>query len=643
MAIRDDNAPHAVITHSGADVSYFLVEQDGSLQWTATFIDEIPAEQHNSPSSYSYNDAPSTLSQVLASEDWSNGAGYVDAPSGTSAFSGYSYSRGVDASEGKLIISPKQTTFSGTSAAFNGYYLSPTYGTYGWTTTGLYKLSAGEWSLKYTASANITDLIEYGNSTATYLFLAVGDVSTMVYSTDGFATAPTGVSGDEAASFLAIRGSTSDQPVLYAITAGGLLRSSVNPISDANWSNADRIGSTGETVTKMVVANDLIWIFKEEGYYTFDGTNVGTQVPVDQLKRTGNGSETYVWINGHIYSNYANRLLDINPFDNTTSALIAPAHPEVNGSIVAITGDTRWLYVFVDNSAGDVYCLKVNPESGVTHTLLYMSAATCNAAIVQPASANSPSTTNPVLIYNTGSATSSYSVLARDGLRPWEDSNYRYDASGGTIYGPNLDAGAATFEKWLNGGRALTESTTGARSVALAYDLDSLDSYTTLLTAITPGLTTERVTTEVDFTRIRYRVTLATGDDEHSPRVVAVMFNTTPNPPRYRVWRLLLRVGDQQRPHVGGEGRPISFEYALNHLLGGVGQRITYTDYFGDSFIAKLMNATVQGLSRKVTSTSRSNMSTNVEVVIAEISQNETVGNPGIWDASQWSTSSEWT
>ena len=274
---------------------------------------------------------------------------------------------------------------------------------------------------------------------------------------------------------------------------------------------------------------------------------------------------------------------------------------------------------------------------------MYLAAATCNAAHVQAANSNSPSTTNPILIYNTSTATSSYSILARDGLRPWEDTNYRYDISGGLLYGPNVDGGAATFEKWLNGARVLTESTTGARSAALAYDKDSLDSYTTLLTAVSPGLTSEKVDTEISFMRIRYRVTLATGGTEHSPRVVAVMLNTTPNPPRYRVWKLVLDVGDKQKKRTGGEPRPHSYEFLLGHLLGGVGKRVTYTDYFGDSFVAKLMNATVNGVERKVTSTSRANAHSVVEVVIAEISQNLTVGSPGIWDSSIWSASSEWS
>lgn len=642
MAFRDDNAPDVVIEHSGVQVDYQLAEGENGLQWFATFLDEIPTESHNSPSTYSYNDAPATISQVLAFEDWSDGAGYVDAPAGTSSFSGYSYSRGVDASEGRLILSPSKQTMEGTSAAFNGYYISPTFGTYGWTTTGLYKLSAGEWVLKYTGGGTITDLIEYGNSTDVYLFLAMGTASDVVYSTDGFATSPTAVTTHKTA-FFAIRGNTTVEPILAGITVDGLLDTSTNPIADANWSNKDYIGSAGETVTKMVVANDLFWIFKEEGYYTFDGTNVGSQVPVDQLKRTGNGSEAYVWLNGFIYVNYSNRVLKINPFDNTTEVLIAPAHPEINGTITAITGDTRWLYIFIDNSAGDIYCLKVNPESGVAHTFMYLAAATCNAAVLQYATSDSISTTNPALIFNTSTATSSYAVLSRDGLPPWEDANYRYDIAGGVIYGPNVDAGAATFEKWLNGGRILTESSTAARTAILAYSLDASTTFANLLTAVTSGLSSEKVESEITFTRIRYSMTLATGGTEHSPRVVALMFNTTPNPPRYRVWKLVLDVGDKQKRRTGGEPRPLSYEYALNHLLGGVGRRVTYTDYFGDSFVAKLMNATVTGVSRKVTSSSRSNAQSNVEVVIAEISQNLTVGSPGIWDSSIWSASSEWS
>lgn len=240
-------------------------------------------------------------------------------------------------------------------------------------------------------------------------------------------------------------------------------------------------------------------------------------------------------------------------------------------------------------------------------------------------------------------AASAYIVLPRDGLDPWDDPNCRFDSAGGFIIGPNVDAGVPTFQKWLNGARTLTESSTGARSTAVAYDLDNLDSFTTLMTAVDSGITEEKVETEISFYRIRYKMTLATGDDEHTPRVVALMFNTTPNPPRYRLWRMMLDVGDQQKRRGGGDPRPVAYEQALNHLFAATGERVTFTDYFGDEFTSKLMNVAVQGLSGVARSDSRSAVKSAVEIVIAEISQNETVGLPGIWDQSVYDSGVEYS
>lgn len=233
-------------------------------------------------------------------------------------------------------------------------------------------------------------------------------------------------------------------------------------------------------------------------------------------------------------------------------------------------------------------------------------------------------------------------ILPRDGLRPWEDTEYRFEQDGGEIIGSNVDAGVPTYEKWVNGAKTLTESSTGARSTALAYDLEATDSYTTLLTAVDSGITAEVVSSEITFTRLRYKLTLATGDDEHTPRVVAAMFNTTPNPPRYRAWRLLLDVGDQQRRQGGGEPRGEAYKRLLNHLNGSVGKRVMYTDYFGDSFIAKVMNVSVQGVSWVPREGSRGSAQSNIEVVIAEISENSTQGSPFIWGQSAWGAGGEW-
>lgn len=397
MAKRDKGTADVSFELDGAEVDYILAEADGVKQWFPTFVDEVPAEQRTGPTAFSYDDAPRVVSQPVDFSAWTDGAGFVDAPPGTTSYKGYSYSQGVDASEGVLCISPANNEMVG-GDAFTGMYHSPTWGYYGWKTTFLYHLEAGEWVETYSAAANITDLKEYGNSTDVYLFLALGDAQACEYTTDAFATSPTAVTGEEF-TFFAVRGNSSVQPVLLGITRDGLIRTSVNPILTGNWSNADRIGSAGETVTSLVVANDIVWVFKEEGYYTFDGTNVGTQVPVESLKRTGNGSEAYVWLNGFIYVNYANRLLKINPFDNTTEVLIAPAHPEINGKITAITGDTRWLYVFMLNADANTYCLKVNPETGVTHTFLYFADTEINAALVVTHGDESPNTTNEVLMY----------------------------------------------------------------------------------------------------------------------------------------------------------------------------------------------------------------------------------------------------
>lgn len=637
MSFRDASAPDCVIEHSGLAIGYKFAEdpeRQNRKQWYPSFLPQTVQEQTSG--AFGYDDRPKAVSQPIVFEDWSGGCGLVDETPGATRSTRYSYSRGVDASWGQPCLSPQFTAMSGMTEAPTKFYRAPTNGWYALSATNVWRLTAGEWVSVYTAASPPTDIIEYQNSTACYLFVALGDSTDFIYTTSATFASTTTVTSEKA-SYFAVRGSTTVEPVLFATKRNGLTRSSVNPIATGNWSNEDQIGTRNEVVSGLVVGNDLLWYLKEEAIYSFDGTNIGTLVDASLLKRTGNGAKSFTFLDRNIYVNYGNRLMLIDTVAETIERFFALDHPELNGSITAVTADLNYAYIFVQNADGNTYVVKKQLlGGGVPHTIAYLGAVTVNAAMVVAANSASPSTTNPVLMIGYGSA-ARYAILPRDGYRPWEDAYYRFDISGGSLYGAWVDGGAMTYEKYLNAGRIVATDATGAQSVGAQYGTDGSASSTSLVTALADGLSTERVTSEVLFTRIRYVTALSTGDAQHSPRLIALVFDSTPNPPRHRQWTLMLDVGDQQTAFASGEKRPVSYEVALNHLMGAPGKRVTYTDYFGNEYEAKVDNAAPQGLATKGTGTGHGQAQSLVQILVMEIAQNLTVASPFIWGAASTS------
>jgi hypothetical protein len=637
-----------VFEHNGGALGYYLQEDENHVrQWYPSFVPENVQEQQTGP--LSYDDRPKAVSQPLAFEDWSGGCGFVMDEPGTTKSKVYSYSRGVDASWGQPCLSPKRTAFVGMTEAPTKFYRAPTNGWYALSATNVWRLTAGEWVSVYTAASVPTDIIEYSNTTATYLFLAMGDSTNFIYTTSATFAATTAVV--EQATYFTVRGATSTEPVLWAIKTNGFIRSSINPILSANWSNEDEIGNKGQTVTSFTTSADLMWILKEEGIWNFDGTTIGSEVDLSYLKRTGNGKHATAWINGTLFADYGGQVLAIDTQQNTVAPFWEPAHPELNGTVTAMCADLRYLYVFMQNASGNTYIVKIPAAgSGAPHTIAYLPSTTVNAAYVVAANAASPSTTNDILVFGYGAA-SSYMILPRQGYRPWEDSNCTYDIAGGTLYGAYVDDGAATYNKWLNGARVLAQNASGAQSAVVQYSLDLDDTLTTAVTAQANGLTTARSQSEIEFTLVRYGLVLSTGDAAQSPRVQGIVLDTTPNPPRHRQWALIVKLDNAGLVREGGAARPVSYKRAFSHLQGAVGSYVTYTDYFGTEYVVKVMNVQVKGVTRKVgQAQSRSAVFSLAQVDIAEITENLEIDDPFIWGAAStgaggtpWSSGYEWS
>ena len=359
------------------------------------------------------------------------------------------------------------------------------------------------------------------------------------------------------------------------------------------------------------------------------------------MKRDTNGKYPFVWVNGKCYASYGDRLLEFDPW--TESGILRWVFPaderalgsaEINGEITAITGDADWLYVALKNRAGNTYILKVLPkEDGtVVHTWAYLGANDCNAMIV--AGPGVVHADNPCLVFGYGAGVSHF-ILPRAGLRPEDDSNYRYSLTEGLLYGPWVDANAKTYDKLLNAGRLVTENTSAGKPVELSYEVDS-GSTTSIVTATAAGISTGRVTTEVLFSQIRYLVEMSTPDNAVSPRGIGVVLNVTPKPPRKRIWSLDIVLSDDAQIDGGGIGRASAADLE-RFLYDATGRLVTLYDRTSRTFSAHILD--VQGVGIRAAAEGDEQL---ITLTLAEVTETTTGADSLIWNQDAYTSGKTW-
>jgi len=632
--MRDFGKYDLFIEHSGVEYPYVIAEdqQSGFLLYQPTLVPETSAQQHTG--NFSYDALPVELTNPVYFDLWALGAGFVDAPANTVTFDGYGYSRGVDASWGnRLYLSPKKTPLGTLGAAVTGTYFSPSFGFYAIAGRYLYQLQAGAFVQVHDAGAGktLTDIVEYGNSVDTYLFLATGDSENIRYSTDGttFTSTVAGVTG----SFFSVRGQTTVEPVLWLIKVNGRIANSIEPTTAIEWSFDDQIGLTSEIVTGLVVADTLLYILKEEGVYTFNGVDVGHLLSLRQIAQTGNGGKHYVDVNGFVFTNYGNRLLRHDPVGLKTGVAFTSYHPELNGQIQGISGNTLHTFFALKNAAGGAYLMKGGGDAW--HSIAYLGAANVGAIEVLPPGVIHA--TNPVVLVGVG-ADVSYYVLPREGHFPDNDGNCTFELTG-DIYGSRIDAGVATMWKEMNGLRVVVQNVDITRTVTVAISCDEA-AEEELAVVVTDGLAETRLPSSLSFTQFFYHVILSTEVESESPRVFSMMFDNTPFPPRRRAWAIVLAVEDSHLARGGGDGDYYGYRRLERHLFAAANQQVRFTDITGSEYLAKVLSVTGQGVSRKSIGRGRT-LASNIRVELAEISS-LTFADSLIWDVGDWDTD-DWT
>lgn len=564
----------------------------GNVQWYPSLAPALQPQYQTGE--YGYELTPSEVSIPLSYQDFRLGAGYED-DLNASPLAGprsYSYSRGVDVSEGtRGYPSPLQVAITGIAVA-PVKFIETSLGLFCIAGRYIYELSTQPATWTQRADAGVgnawTDIIEYKS----VLFAAMGNGGSYQYSSNG--TVWTAYSD---ATVNALYWATRDDVLWYVDSSSRVANNQAGTAQNGGtaWSATDNVGHSGETVRGMLEIDNELYIFKEEGIYRYTGTATeDVWLGGRFMRRTTNGFKPYLWHDQKTYVPYGDRLLQ---FDHTVPSLefVFPTigmrgHPELNGQIAAICGDTNWLYVAIYNANGDTYIMKGNPYhnsgAGEWHTYIYLGTNQCQALLVAGPDADNPSSNNPALLAGKGAAGVHY-ILPRVGWRAEDDANFAFDTSPGTLYGSWHGWGAMTYNKFLNGGVAIGRNLSSSETVRLSYEIDQSGVPVSILTATQTGTTRGVIETTVEFARARPVIRLATGASTTAPVFLGAVLDATPNPPRRHQWTFMVDIIDSVEMLGGGQS-PYAAARVEAFLFGAAQQRVRLIDKNGREFIVKV-------------------------------------------------------
>lgn len=420
-----------------------------------------------------------------------------------------------------------------------------------------------------------------------------------------FALKPAAWTGANNVSRWAARGQSSGAPVLWAINGAGNIRNATTVVTPGSWSAADaiQVGQRSATQLGLEVIDNEFFLFHDGGITSYDGTTVSTVFASPFADPPSDAARPVTGYDNRVYHTFGSSLLQFDASTNKDTKIwprgLQEGNAELNGTITAIAASEKYIYFAVKNSAGNYYIMRLDPSTTVSvggetiypaHTIAYRGANAVTALAYIKASADALSSTNPTLMLTSG-LTASYIVLPRPGLRPEDDSNYRFDTTADrTAFGSFVNFRAQGFPKWLVRGDIEAKTTT-TETIALQYQVPA-GTATALVTANTAqtGRTTAALTTPVTFTRVRYKAIFNTGANTASPALRGLVMHAAPNAPRDRGFVFTVRLRDNQPTNHTGVTSRYQAANQDAFLFAAVNQIVTLRDPFGSSYTTKVLN-----------------------------------------------------
>lgn len=586
----------------------FMVAKDENNRkiWRVGLAPALAPQQRLSASNL-YAGAPPEINSIFAAERWGDGAGYRDSVIQEDCLcTRYPYSRGVDLSYTlRGYLSPKRLARrqdSGVAlSAAPGYIESTTLGVLMYAGAYIYRWDSTTdvWIEVDDASGDGEDYRGKITEKDGTVYIARGAGAAYKYSTNGTTwTASNRTTNDALADDFTTRGDDgTNLNTIVRLRSGRVSVSTDGINSGTAWSSEDTIGSTSETSKFIIAVDDALYIYKKEGIYRYDFVNVD-DLWITEYLQDDNADYLYWGSDGLLYANYGDRILQFDPQQNLFKyvfPLIDMDDTEIKGSITGLTGDDFNMYLSVQNAKGNTYIIKGNPGEA-WHTIAYpvtdntvdTTEDTATMRVLGPGTIHAE---NPVLVTGYGATDTVHYILPRANLRPEDDPNCLFEdvpgLSGAFVVGPWVDFGAAAYTKFLNRGTLLGENLSASRTLVLGYQLPGAAAVS-IITADYDGFTSAEVSSAIELNRVRYKLTMTTGDSGSTPILIGLTLQSTLNSPRFRVWNIVVALAPEIEINDNVRDFWQDSDELEDFLFTAVTQRVTLTDRRDRQYLVKL-------------------------------------------------------
>lgn len=264
--------------------------------------------------------------------------------------------------------------------------------------------TTGGWEAWDSASASvtITDLISHN----TTMYRALGASNLWEYSTDGITWSANSRSGDDRyANRWAVTFSFLGSLLLWKALLPNKLATTATPNS-GSWTTYT-VGSSDTAITDLVVAENLLYIIKEDGVYTLDqytGESVLLTPEWRTLRYARQGFGGNHWLGRPYIPSGRNALWEFDP-ENNTRARVHPAifgaeALEYSGKPTRVIGDGSWLYTFLQQPASTPETTHLMAGSPVGDSFRYGHLGQIDAGRVDFATITATQYANPRLYWS---------------------------------------------------------------------------------------------------------------------------------------------------------------------------------------------------------------------------------------------------
>ena len=555
-------------TTLGGDIvktGLMLATEKGKKMWRVT---EAPTfSPRFSTEAAQYAQFPPEQEMVMAWDDWRDGFGQYKHENPARYFEAHS----VDTRySNQLILGPllyatgdsagaalgETTRWNGFAEQFDKLYVFTNDGTdseiWEWDATN------GYWVGKetFSASTDSDGLCAF----ATWLVASVA--GSTYYSTDG-ATYTEKASTDTRKG-LCVVGATAGGGTLWGASATQM-RSCTDP--SGTWGTADSIGDSHTDITSLLNLNNICFVGKEDGLWTWDDSALINLLPeYRRLKNDYNFGAMVAWYNRGYFATGEDGLLSYDPQNPEDTVDISPSLyaaqiTDIGVRVASLSRDDNWLYAVLAPKAQGEYLYVLagrwQASGGSTifawHPILEYDTANAADVSFEASWLTTVQGGNPRLWLAESGTTKhkpGYIICAKGHQNPKDDDSYKFTTSGHLITSW-VDFGLVDIEKaWLYF-TVEAENVTAARYVTIYFRIDDATSWSKLGKATAAGKTTlsfNSLSDELDLVtgrRIQFKIELTTDDADETPLIKSFALHSVLRPSAKKLFTFAVRCADQ--------------------------------------------------------------------------------------------------